>query len=432
MEIDSRRDIYLIRTGIRRAVEPGTGFPPLMPDTRANNLANVTMPNGEKIYVKAIAGQYTGKDGFHVLVLPEPADESMVQDIGDISKEHFHESLRVAAALAENALDESGIQEVNIGIHHAKKEWDVKIPKQKTKNFKNLHIQVMGAEFHNKPAITATDLRTKPEYAGKAGEPLQQVGDDLLVHEIIPNITKSGLDASKLFNMITDKYGRIRLQLKDGSKTFGKPELAEFVQKVDAEGEKLYKTLGRCYFETGADGEFIEEGEYKRYKLLPADERKNRTAAFIQERPWFSRRSQLTLGYLAENAQTAEAVINREIQMAQAAKGSELEETEKTKITARAANNFMAFKGFSHITIFSGTKNEIGGVEFTLGFRPSVFIIEGYVEAAKTYSVIEKHNEWPLTPEDLQKVQERERRVLKKAQQMVPELKDGPGLTNGI
>lgn len=63
------RKIRLIHTGVRHKVEPGQGFPPLMEDTRANNLASVEVNEREIVFVKAIAGPYVATDGLHMMVL---------------------------------------------------------------------------------------------------------------------------------------------------------------------------------------------------------------------------------------------------------------------------------------------------------------------------------------------------------------------------
>jgi hypothetical protein len=87
------RKIRLIHTGVRRKVEPGQGFPPLMEDTRANNLASVEVSDSETVYVKAIAGPYVATDGLHVMVLPDLSNQRQIREVTDISVTHLSKVL---------------------------------------------------------------------------------------------------------------------------------------------------------------------------------------------------------------------------------------------------------------------------------------------------------------------------------------------------
>jgi len=433
------RKIRLIHTGVRRKVEPGQGFPPLMEDTRANNLASVEVSDSETVYVKAIAGPYVATDGLHVMVLPDLSNQRQIREVTDISVTHLSKVLEVAGNLASHALDEDNIGEVNIGIHNDKDEWSYddrdkktpNLPKQKIKNFPNLHVHVEAANYKNKKEITEEQLRRNPEYFGKTPEPFEKIGYQILVHEVLPLLRVGGLPVGDLFEEIVDNQGRLRFKLLNGSETFKKPELALFLQQLDVEGQKAYDDLASCFFEV-ENGKFkVDDGQYQRYKLLPVDVRRQKVDEYIQKRDWLSGGSKVGLRLFTSMAQEAEKVIDREMEKVEKWVPEDHDGLEKPTIN-QIANRFMAFRGFSYATLFSGMKDENGNVDWTLGIRPSVFLVEGFVEMADTYGIIVKHNDQPYTKEELESVQERERRVIKKVQVDIPELKDGPGLQNGI
>jgi hypothetical protein len=180
------------------------------------------------------------------------------------------------------------------------------------------------------------------------------------------------------------------------------------------------------------NGKFkVDDGQYQRYKLLPVDVRRQKVDEYIQKRDWLSGGSKVGLRLFTSMAQEAEKVIAREMEKVEKWVPEDHDGLEKPTIN-QIANRFMAFRGFSYATLFSGMKDENGNVDWTLGIRPSVFLVEGFVEMADTYGIIVKHNDQPYTKEELESVQERERRVIKKVQVDIPELKDGPGLQNGI
>jgi hypothetical protein len=401
-----------------------------MEDTRANNLASVEVNENEIVFVKAIAGPYVGTDGLHMMVLPDLKDARDIHEVTDITKGHLSMVLEVAGGLAIHAFEEGGITEVNIGIHTAKDEW-VKTPKQRIKNFKNLHLHVEAANYENKKEITEEQLRRNPEYFGKTPEPFEKIGYQILIHEVLPLLRVGGLPVDDLFEEIVDNQGRLRFKLLNGSETFKKPELALFLQQLDVEGQKAYDDLASCFFEV-ENGKFkVDDGQYQRYKLLPVDVRRQKVDEYIQKRDWLSGGSKVGLRLFTSMAQEAEKVIAREMEKVEKWVPEDHDGLEKSTIN-QIANRFMAFRGFSYATLFSGMKDENGNVDWTLGIRPSVFLVEGFVEMAKTYGIIVKHNDRPYTKEELEDVQARERRVIKKVQIDIPKLKDGPGLHNGI
>lgn len=439
------RKIRLIHTGVRHKVEPGQGFPPLMEDTRENNLASVEVGDNEIVYVKAIAGPYVATDGLHVMVLPDLINHSQIREVTDISVTHLSKVLAVAGNLASHALDEDNIDEVNIGIHNDRDEWSYddrdkktpNLPKQKIKNFPNLHVHVEAANYKNKQILTGDQLRRNPEYFGKTPEPFEKIGYQILVHQILPLLRAGGLPVDDLFEEIVDNQGRLRFKLLNGSDTFRKPELALFLQQLDVEGQKAYDGLASCFFEV-ENGKFkVDDGQYQRYKLLPIDDRRKRIDKYIQNRNWLSGGSKVGLRLFTSMAQEAEKVIERELTKIVGERPTEagalkLYEEEIKKLKPQIANRFMAFRGFSYATLFSGMKDENGKIDWTLGIRPSVFLVEGFVEMADTYGIIVKHNDQPYTKEELESVQARERRVISKVQMVMKDLKSGPGLENGI
>lgn len=432
--------IKRIDTGVRHEVIPGQGFPPLMKDTRENNLANVEVGKGEMVYVKAIAGPYVGTDGLHMMVLPDFKTEKDILEVTDITVGHLSKALEIAGGLAAHAFEEIGIEEVNVGIHTAKDEWVPnpkqgdsweKTPKQRIKNFKNLHIHVEAAVYEDKPKIKKSELRRDPEYYGKTPEPFEKIGYQVLQHEILPKLKNDGFPVEDFFEEIADNQGRLRLKLLKGKETFKDPELAEFLQLLDVEGQKAYDSLAGCFFERENDSFREDGGKYLRYKLLPVDERRKRIDEYIQKRDWLSAGSKGGLRLFTSMAQEAETVMSREISNLAKWNPEEHNGLEKPTI-AQIANRFMAFRGFSYATLFSGMKDKNGDVHWTLGIRPSVFLVEGFVEMANTYGIIVKHADQPYSENELAEVQSRERRVISKVQNEITDLKNGPGLINGI
>ena len=430
-ESNSERPIFRIDTGVRHEVVPGQGFPPLLEDTRANNLASCEVGKGEMVYVKAIAGQYVGTDGLHVMILPDFANKEEIHDVTDISTKHLSKTLEIAGALARHAFEEAGVGEVNIGIHTSKDEWIKGVPKQRIKNFKNLHVHVEAANYEAKPKITSQELRKNPEYFGKTPEPFERVGYQILENEILPRLKEKGLLVDNLFEKSKDGEGRLRLKLRNGAQTFKDPDLAKFIQTLDVEGQASYDALAECFFEK-EDGKFkADSGQYQRYKLLPLNERRKKIDEYIQKREWLSNSSKTGLRYFTSMAQDAETIMNRE--MAKVESWNPDEHSGHGKPTlSNIANRFMAFRGFSYATLFSGLKDSSGETQWTLGIRPSVFLVEGFVEMANTYGIIVKHTDQPYSESELAVVQARERRVISKVQKDILDLKDGPGLANGI
>lgn len=430
------RTIVKIDTGVRHKIIPGQGFPPLMEDTRDNNLANIKVGDNEIVYVKAIAGPYVGTDGLHMMVLPDFKNGKEIFEVSDISPTHLSKALEVAGALAHHSFEEVGVQEVNVGIHTAKDEW-VKTPKQRIKNFKNLHIHVEAPFYDNKPGITSEELRRNLEYFGKTPEPFEEIGYQILQNEILPKLRKHGIKVDELFKESEDKFGRFRLELKNGNETFKSPELAAFIQQLDIEGQKSYNELAMCFFEVKEGGFKVDEGQYKRYKLLPPNERRLKIDEYIQKREWLSSGSKGGLRLFTAMAQNAEEVIDREIVKILGQQPSDLEgrktyEEKVNALTPKIANRFMAYRGLSYATLFSGIKESNDKIKWTLGIRPSVFLIEGFVEMADTYGIIVKHQDRPYSEGELARVQSRERKVILNVQNDIPNLKNGPGLENGV
>lgn len=429
--MEDSRTITRIDTGVRHKIDPNQGFLPLMEDTRNNNLANIEVGDGEVVYVKAIAGSYVGTDGFHVMVLPDLKNGQDIHEVIDLSTEHLSKAMEVAGGLASSAFEVMDVQEVNIGIHTAKDEW-VKTPKQKTKSFKNLHIHIEAAVYSNKEDVTQKELRNNPEYYGKTPEPFEKIGYQILQNEILPKLRENGIRVDDLFEEGEDKYGRLRLTLLNGSETFKLLDLAKFMQALDNEGQKSYSDLARCFFEVEEDGQFkVDNGKYQRYQLLPVNERRKKIDEYIQKREWLTNGSKGGLRLLTSMAQDAEKVIDREMEKIENWNAEEHGGFGKPTVS-QIANRFMAFRGFSYATLFSATKDMNNNIKWTLGVRPNVFLTEGFIEMANTYGLIVKHADRPYSEKELKSVQNREKEIIAKVQANIRNLKDGPGIENGI
>ncbi len=425
-----RGGTYAVVESVARRPTEGA-FPPLMDDVRANYLLSA---EGEKItaYLKTVAGPYTGEHGAHLLVVPDAKDKSNLPGIKDLLPVDLGTTLQMVEAIAYATLQQPGIDEVDFGWHHSRAEY-TGIPKQRAATFpKNLHIHITGYSEEDMQSKAFSGVFKNSDLRGKTGEPLHFLAEEIFSHEILPEL-RANEAFNEIFEPTRDSRGRLRFRMRNGRREFSNLELPKILQSIDRRAKELYDEIGRCFFEYDPENnKFVEkDDEYKRFALLPLDERRERINAYIGERPWLSRNARLVLQVLAEEAKDEKEVLERELSKSSAI-DSGLTDFRSDDALKQAANRFWAYKDLVYTMVWSAKKDDGGAGEGIFGFDPMIFTVEGLPQSSSfTDKIILKRNGF-FTPEQLASVQEREREIIANVTFEHPSYEIGPGIRNNV
>lgn len=411
----------------RHPVEGGT-FPPLMDDVQANYL--VSYPGKDvTVYLKAIAGPYTGEHGVHFLTIPDMRDRSNIPGVKDLSPEDLGTSLQFAEAFAYQTLQQKGVDEVDFGFHHSRAEF-TGIPKQRLTTFpNNLHIHITGYSGQDMKPLPREEVLKDSDMRGKTGEALYILGEQLVMHEVIAPLRSENPAFNELFEEIKDERGRIRFKMRQGRAGFKNSEMPVLLQEIDKRAKQVYDELGKCFFEYDEqNGRFIEkEDQYRRFKLLPEDTRRVRMTEYVEKRPWLSDGAQSVLKVLARKAKEETEMLERELKKAERTKGSALISAESDLVRKKAVDRFWAYKDLAYTMVWSAKKRENGSVEWIFGFDPKIFTVEGIPQSsAFTDKLIVRDPKSSSTHQQLEKVQRRERIVIDAVRSEHPDYQMGP------
>ncbi len=406
------------------------GLPPLMDDVRENYL--VSYPGKDvTVYLKAIAGPYTGEHGVHFLTIPDMRDGSDIPGVKDLSPEELGATLQFAESFAYQTFKLQGIYEVDFGLHHSRAEF-TGIPKQRAATFpRNLHIHITGYSGEDMKPLPREEVLKDSDIRGKTGEALYFLGKQLFMHEVIEPLRIENPAFNELFEEIKDERGRMRFKMRRGREGFRNSEMPILLQEIDRRAKRAYDELGRCFFEYDEqNGKFVEkDDQYKRFKLLPRDVREERVTEYIQTRSWLSNAAQLVLTAFAKKAREETEITERELKRAEAIKESELTQQESDLVRKKTADRFWAYKDLAYTMVWSARKKENGGVEWIFGFDPKIFTVEGIPQSsAFTDKLIVRDPKSSFTPQQLEEVQMRERRVIDGVRREHPDYQIGPGI----
>lgn len=403
-------------------------LPSLMDDTRANYLARL---EGEKedIYVKTVATPWVGEHGIHLMVIPDRRDHKNIPGIADLSSEALSHSLQVSESLAYNILQQTGISEVDFGINHSRGEL-----KRGKKSILatiplNLHIHITGYKPEDMKPVSTEDIMKSSELTGRTGEALYKLGEELLFGEIVPELRVAFPSFDIVFSEIRDQRGKKRFKMNGGRSAFQHPDLPKILQSIDTLAKQKYDELAKCFFEFDSkSNQFVtKQDEAERYKLLPRETRLQNINAYIDNHQSLSEGVKLGLQLLATIAKDEQAVIDRELGIAEKRKGGSLTEAERETQIGLIANRFWAYKDLAYAIVWSAKREESGEVEWIFGFDPKVFTIHGpHQSSAFTNKLVERDISGYFTPEQLLAAQQRENAVLAQTKKEIPSLELKP------
>lgn len=399
-------------------------LPALMDDTRANYLARLEGEQ-EDVYVKAVAYPWVGEHGIHLMVIPDRKDHQNIPGIADLSAETLGRSLELAESLGYQMLHQEGISEVDFGVNHSRaelkrgrKELLATIPL-------NLHIHVTGYTPEDMKPVSTEDIMKSSEITGRTGEALYALGEQLLFDEIVPELKTNFTSFDEVFTEVRDQRGRRRFKMTEGRRSFQNPDLPKILQAMDKLAKQKYDELAKCFFEFDSQSnQFIaKQDESARYQLLPRENRIQNIEQYINNHQNLSDGVKLGLTLLAATAKDEQAVIDRELGIMAQKKGSSLTDDEKEALVVQTANRFWAYKDLAYAIVWSAKKEESGEVTWIFGFDPKVFTIHGpHQSSAYTNKLVERDISGHFTPEQLQKVQQREAVVIAQTKEEIKTL----------
>lgn len=396
-------------------------LPPLMEDVRATNLLEYKPEGDITIYLKAVGSPYTGEHGIHFLTIPDRSDHEDIPGIADLGMVDLSGVLRFVESVSHAAFEQPGISEVDFGWHHSRGE-ATRIPKQRQSTFpRNLHVHIIAFAEEDMKPVTLDEVMASADLAGKTGEALHKLGEELLFGEMVPELKEEFPMFDDFFEETRDMRGRRRFKMLGGRESFANPYLANILQEMDDLGDYLYGELADCFFEFDLEKQVYvtKDVEYARYIPLPLSERRSRVSEYLEAKPWLSDGVKLGLMWLAGHAKTAEEILSR-------AGG--------VRSISDVTNRFWAYKDFSYSMSFSAKKSSEGQEpEWVFAFDPKVFSVEGIVQSsAFTDKWIVRDTLRSYTPDQLSAVQVREQRVVDQVLQEHPEFKVGPGIALGV
>lgn len=388
-------------------------LPPLMDDTRENFLLSA---EGQeiKVYLKTVAGPYTGEHGNHFLVIPDKIDQTNIPGVKDLLPTDLGVALEMAESVAYKTLMQEGIEEVDFGFHHSRAEL-TGIPKQRAATFpKNLHIHITGYSGQDLKPLSLEELNS-PGLKGKTKDAVHFISEQVFYNEIVKPLREENPAFESVFEEMRDSRKRLRFKMRKGREGFKDQQLSVILQEIDKRAKDSYDKLGKCFFEYDSqNNKFIEkDDQYKRFKLLTIDQRKQNIKRYIEERPWLSEGARYGLRWLAENAKDESEILQRELAKNVGATTTGRTDFRSDSAEKQAANRFWAYKDLTYTMVWSAKKGEDGTINWIFGFDPMVFTVEGLPQSsAFTDKIILKRPNEFYTPKQLAEMQVREESIV--------------------
>lgn len=404
-------------------------LPPLLEDTRRSYLAVYQPENAEMVvYLKAVAVPYTGENGIHLLAIPDRPDHQDIQSISDLSKEEFGKTLQFSEVVARQTLSQDGIEEVDFGWHFSREGVDQKPKTRIASAPRNIHIHITGYSDKDMIPIATSKISKDPLLASITDDAISPLLQQIIFNEVIPSTSRDYPFFGELFEEI-EMRGKKRLKVK--VKAFSDQRLAVLLRALDLNGRSSYDQLAKCFFVFDeANQQYVkEEDEYERFKPLQFAESNQRLIQYSSSRPWLTAGTRSGLKWLAYLAKSASEVVAIETRRVEQAKGANLTDSEKTRITSYSADRFWVFRDFVYAMVFSSKKNSNMDDEWLFSFDPKIFSTGGIpLSSANSAKLLNKNPGLSYDLTQLQVIQTKERQLIDQLLVAVPNLEIGPGI----
>lgn len=422
--LDRNGPIGEITTRTRREAPQGYKFPPLLEDARENHYLTVT---GENMvaYLKPVAGPYT-VDGLHLLVIPDSLPDrtgmrAPLPDMRSLSEVDLGILIKMGRNTAEEMLALlPNVDHVDLGLHYAPKDTYVSeeptIDKSKLKQRINvfpdtMHLHVIGYDKDEIKEKKWEDVVNTKDLLGRTGDAIHTITEEIFNHEVVEGVFAHDSEFNEVFTKTQDARGRLRFKMNSGLDGFDYSALPRILQIIDQNARDSYEGLSKCFFAyDNEENKFVEDpNDHGRYQLLPLKERTEKVTQYIADRSdWLSSASQTGLRILAERAQTAQAILDREATSNNAVTRDHRSDTAEKVV----ANRFWAHKGLAYAMVWSAQRGEDGATEWLFGFDVPVFTVEGIPQSSPIMDKIITKEEGAMPTEKLRGIQAREASVV--------------------